>query len=184
MGGKIITNAPLGGKVPLIIFCVALAQSSYMSNYSTFLDTLFIQTFLWIAWQYYILINGYWCIGRIMVCGRFRAAGCRCQSCWIRQNPPFYWYDQDYHCRAQPGRMDCPDMPGNISQNLLCRNFDGRPHLWCHKTIREWLHLLIYLPGRAWSKECRVKSKEISTPGHCPCLFFPATAELETIKSD
>ena len=41
--GKLITHAPTGAKVPLLVFCVGSAQSSYASNYSTFLDTFFIQ---------------------------------------------------------------------------------------------------------------------------------------------
>lgn len=42
--GKIITNAPAGQKVPLLVFCVGSGTSSWQSNYATFIDTVFLQT--------------------------------------------------------------------------------------------------------------------------------------------
>ncbi|NIG55078.1 S9 family peptidase [Chitinophaga sp. Cy-1792] len=41
--GTVFTNAPAGRKVPLIVFCVGSAGSSYRSNYATMLDTMFLQ---------------------------------------------------------------------------------------------------------------------------------------------
>lgn len=41
--GKVVTKAPAGSKVPLIVFSVGSARSSFKTNYSKFLDSIFLQ---------------------------------------------------------------------------------------------------------------------------------------------
>lgn len=41
--GKIVTQVPKGKRVPLIVFCVGSAESSYASNYASIIDSLILE---------------------------------------------------------------------------------------------------------------------------------------------